>query len=91
MTNEMKLLTAFIKASGFDVETIDVTYINGTRDDEWGIAPITPMDKITHANDYKVTRKDVEADDLIRRFLDEAQTREPTRQLLDDAEEYLNE
>jgi len=58
MTNEIKLLRAFIEASGFDVEDTQKVIIKGVE--HKGKAheiPVDDLDSMEIINDYKVTKK----------------------------------
>lgn len=62
MTNEMKLLRAFIEASGYEVETtedIKHTYRIVDRMDNGDIKENAMPESIIKTTDYKVTKKDV--------------------------------
>ena len=58
MTNEIKLLRAFIEASGFDVIEGNDIYIKGIKqDDLHSIIPCDNPDDVRYESYYKVTKK----------------------------------
>ena len=64
MTNEMKLLRAFIEASGFDVEQTEIITLDGTPLPKPDMRPgaFIPIEaddirNIIRVTDYKVTKK----------------------------------
>lgn len=60
MSNTEKKLDALIEALGFDVETINKTYINGREvgdETPTGIIEFSPHDLIVHTTDYKLTKR----------------------------------
>lgn len=62
MTNEMKLLRAFIEASGYEVEDTQKVFIKGVEQKGCGsLIPIDAdnIDYLEVVNDYKVTKRKV--------------------------------
>jgi len=61
MSDEMKLLRAFIEASGYDIEDTvkTITIIDDTKKSGWfGIPDLSNVITIT-TTEYKVTKRDV--------------------------------
>ena len=69
MTVEKKL-DALIDALGFDVEETCKTFINGAEyGGTAGIFPVTPMDDVTHAANYKLTKRQYNKKPMLHRIV----------------------
>ena len=60
MTNEMKLLRAFIEASGYEIERITSTSLDGVRfsdDNPYHLIDANRINDVVTDVEYKVTKK----------------------------------